>query len=93
MPPEATSRAETRSIVIAALTNVLGRPLEDPSDETRLFEELSLDSTSVLGLLMELEDAVRLEVDPDELEREHLATIGSITDFIQAQLAAQTSEA
>lgn len=93
MPPEATSRAEIRSIVIAALTNVLGRPLGDPSDETRLFEELSLDSTSVLGMLMELEDAIQVEVDPDELEREHLATIGSITDFIQAQLAAQTSKA
>ncbi len=49
---------------------------------TRLFDDLDLDSTSVLGLLMALEDSLDMEVDPESLEQHHLETVGSLTDFV-----------
>lgn len=82
-----TTRTEIQTRVIEALSNVVGRELTDITDDTRLFDDLNLDSTSVLGLLMELEDAAEVEVDPDELEQHHLETVGSLTDFVTAQMA------
>lgn len=84
MITENFSRDEIRSRVIQALENVLNRPLDGLSDETRLFDDLNIDSTGVLGMLMELEDATEIEVDPDEIEQEHLVTLGSLTDFIRS---------
>lgn len=79
-------RAAIRERVVEALSSVLGRELADVDDSTRLFDDLNLDSTSVLGMLMELEDKVGMEVDADELEPEHLETVGALTDFILAQV-------
>ncbi|MBB2893342.1 acyl carrier protein [Flexivirga oryzae] len=51
---------------------------------TMLFEELQLDSTSVIELLMVLEDSLGLDIDPDELEPEVFETFGSLTDYAAA---------
>lgn len=78
----------TRSEIIAhlqtALTAVLNRDVEQLRPEQRLFEDLALDSTSVIELLMSLEDTVGLEIDPDELVPEVFETVGSLTDYIEA---------
>lgn len=68
--------------VVDSLSQVLNRPLPDVTESTRLFHDLDLDSTSVLGLLMSLEDALGMEVDPESLEQHHLETVGALTDFI-----------
>ncbi|MBD1372849.1 acyl carrier protein [Hazenella sp. IB182357] len=54
---------------------------------TTLFDELSLDSTSVLELLMVLEDEIDgLSVDPETLEPQHFETVESLAIYIDAQL-------
>lgn len=53
-----TGRQQIVSAIVTALEEVLGQPLTDVTEQTRLFDDLSLDSTSVLGLLMALEDAL-----------------------------------
>ncbi|NJQ08187.1 acyl carrier protein [Streptomyces lonarensis] len=68
--------------VVAALSEVLGEPLPDATPATRLFDELHLDSTSVLSLLMALEDSLDLEVDPESLEQHHLETVGSLAGYV-----------
>lgn len=73
---------ETVAAVIAALEDVLGRDLTGVTEETRLFDDLSLDSTSVLGLLMALEDSLDMMVDPENLEQSHLETVGSLAAFV-----------
>jgi acyl carrier protein len=56
---------------------------------TSLFDELHLDSTSVLELLMTLEDRIDgLEIDPDELEPDVFNTVGSLAAYIEKQLVA-----
>jgi acyl carrier protein len=65
-----------------ALSSVLNRDIPELSEDDRLFEDLALDSTSVIELLMSLEDTIDLEIDTDELEPEVFKTVGSLTDYI-----------
>ncbi|MQY14767.1 Acyl carrier protein [Streptomyces sp. RB5] len=80
-------RSDLQALVIKALEGVLGKDLGQATADTKLFEELGLDSTSVLELLMTLEDDHGIEVDPEQLEPEHLQTVGAVCDFIAASQA------
>ena len=70
-----------------ALSTVLNREVPEISPELRLFEDLALDSTSVIELLMSLEDTIGLEIDSDELGPEVFETVGSLADYAQDRLA------
>ena len=70
------------SVIVTALEEVLRQELTDVTAETRLFDDLSLDSTSVLALLMALEDALDMQVDPENLAQSHLESVGSLAAFI-----------
>jgi acyl carrier protein len=78
------NRTEIIAHLQIALSAVLNRDIPELPEDARLFDELGLDSTSVIELLMALEDTINLEVDPDELEPEIFQTVGSLTDYIEA---------
>jgi acyl carrier protein len=80
------NRSETVDHVRIALSSVLGRDIPDLTEQSRLFEDLALDSTSVIELLMSLEDTIDLQIDPDDLEPDVFRTVGSLTDYIQNSL-------
>lgn len=71
--------------VIRVLEQVLGQELPEATGDTRLFEELSLDSTSTLEVLMRIEEDLGGSFDPESLEPEHLTSVASLTGFIRAQ--------
>lgn len=79
-------RSEIVEQVRITLSAVLNRDVVGLGEDARLFEDLALDSTSVIELLMGLEDTVDLQIDPDELEPEVFRTVGSLTDYVQAGL-------
>jgi acyl carrier protein len=79
---QAAERAEVVSAIVAAITDVLGQAPAVTSEDTLLAEDLGLDSTSVLSLLMALEDVLDMQVDPDTLEQRHLETIGSLAGYV-----------
>jgi acyl carrier protein len=81
------NRTELLDHVRLALSSVLNRDLPDLSEESRLFEDLGLDSTSVIELLMSLETSINLEIEPDSLEPEVFMTVGSLADYIEASFA------
>ncbi|KJK56567.1 acyl carrier protein [Saccharothrix sp. ST-888] len=83
-------RASVLSAIEQALTEVLERPVTGLTDDIRLFEDLHLDSTSILELLMALEDAVGISVDPEDLDMEDFRSVGSLTGYVLSQQA--TSE-
>ncbi|MDI5964570.1 phosphopantetheine-binding protein [Streptomyces sp. SL13] len=70
-----------------SLSEVLNREVAALREDQRLFEDLALDSTSVIELLMSLEDTVGLEVDPDDLEPEVFQTVGTLVDYVAASFA------
>lgn len=81
------NRTELLEHVRLALAAVLNRDLPDLSEDSRLFEDLGLDSTSVIELLMSLETSIDLEIDPDSLEPEVFMTVRSLADYIEATFA------
>jgi acyl carrier protein len=81
-------RAEIRAALKQALTEVLNTDIPELTEDTRLFADLTLDSTSVIELLMALEDSLRLQIDPDELAADAFETVGTLTDYIEGCLAA-----
>jgi acyl carrier protein len=70
-----------------ALSEVLMREVTGLPEDTRLFEDLQLDSTAILELLMALEDNLGFEVDPDNLDMADFKTIGTLTGYITSALA------
>lgn len=70
-----------------ALVSALGREIGELHEETSLFKDLAVDSSSVLELLLTLEDSVGLEIDPDELEPDIFETVGTFSNYVEANLA------
>jgi acyl carrier protein len=79
-----------RSAIIAGIKSALGEVLmdqvSDVSEETLLFEELYLDSTAILELLMAMEDTLGIEVDTENLNMETFKTIGTLADYVSVTL-------
>ncbi|MER6011753.1 acyl carrier protein [Streptomyces bluensis] len=65
-----------------ALTDVLERPVTGLTGEVRLFDDLHLDSTTMLEMLMALEDSIGLVVDPEDLEADDFVSVDTFTDFV-----------
>lgn len=84
----------TTALLLEEIKGALAEVLNMEADQainlnTSLFDELHLDSTSVLELLMTLEDRIDgLEIDPDELESDVFDTVGSLAAYIEKQLVA-----
>jgi acyl carrier protein len=75
-----------------ALADVLKKDLPELTADTRLFSDLALDSTSVIELLMALEDTLGLQIDPDELTPEVFETFGALTAYVAGCLGAGEPE-
>lgn len=75
------------TIIEACLSEVLQRDLTGLRGETRLFDDLHLDSTSILELLMALEDSAHIEVDPEDLNIKDFQTLDTLADYVQANLS------
>ncbi|UED82950.1 acyl carrier protein [Streptomyces profundus] len=84
-------RSEIVDQLRAALSAVLNRQLDALDPGLSLFDDLGLDSTSVIELLMSLEDTVGLEIDPDELGPDVFRTVGSLTDYVEAGFRKSTA--
>lgn len=81
------TRTEVLDSTRVALCAVLNRDLPELSEDSRLFEDLGMDSTSVIELLINLETSIDLEIEPDSLEPEVFVTVGSLADYVEAAFA------
>jgi acyl carrier protein len=79
-------RPQIITAIAAALVEVLHHELPELTESTRLFEDLHLDSTGVLELLMAIEENVGIEVDPESLSMDNFDTVGTFADYIQSSL-------
>lgn len=58
------------------------------TENTKLKDDLGLDSMSTLSFLMALEESVDgFVVDPDTLDADHLETVGTVMNYINTELA------
>ncbi|GGW66506.1 acyl carrier protein [Streptomyces caelestis] len=72
--------------VETALTEVLEREVSGLTADMRLFEDLHLDSTSVMEMLMSLEDSMNVAIDPETLDMDDFMTVGTLTAYLQRLL-------
>lgn len=70
-----------------SLSVILDRELPEFSAETRIIEDLGLDSMRFVELVMSLEDTLGVEVDPETIENDVFRTAGSLAEYIERQLA------
>ncbi|SCD81694.1 MULTISPECIES: acyl carrier protein [unclassified Streptomyces] len=82
-------RQELLLTIEKALSEVLERPISGLTEETALFDELQLTSIAVLGMLMSVEEATGISVDPEGLDIDDLRTLGSFADYVEAAIRAE----
>jgi acyl carrier protein len=72
--------------VVALVAGMTEAPPDRVGWDTRLFDELGLDSTGALELLMRIEDETGVEFDDDDMDPQHFETVGSLVGFTLEQL-------
>ena len=77
-PAEDSSPAAAR--VRALVSNVLGVPLSQVTDQARLIDDLGADSLDVIELVMGVEEEFGIEI-PD-VEAERLVTVGDFISYV-----------
>jgi acyl carrier protein len=70
-----------------SLTLALGHEIAELPETTMLFEDLGLESLETIELLLGLEGALGIEVDPEDLELEVFRTVGSLADYVTGRIA------
>ncbi|WP_158883751.1 acyl carrier protein [Amycolatopsis anabasis] len=83
-----TEGIDRQTIVEAAiglLAEMVRREPKSLTEETRLFEELGLDSVNTLELLMQLEEQLEFQFDADTLEQRYLETVGTLASYVAKQ--------
>ncbi|MEU5041311.1 acyl carrier protein [Streptomyces griseorubiginosus] len=65
-----------------ALTDVLERHVTGLTGDVKLFDDLHLDSTTMLEMLMALENSIGLVVDPEDLDADDFVSVDTFTDFV-----------
>ena len=80
---------DIQSNVIEILQSALGVPIGaiTPDPNTPVLGAIpEMDSMSVVGILISLEEHYGIMVDDDEIDAETFATVGSLTAFVESKL-------
>jgi acyl carrier protein len=57
------------------------------SESTRLMEDLGMTSAVTLELILELEDALEIQIDVEEMEPADVASISALADYVAGHVA------
>jgi acyl carrier protein len=77
-------RDEIRGILKGIFEEETGETLASLPDETRIVEELGLDSVDVVSLIMRVEQQFRVRISHAELAE--MSSIGSLLDLVLAKV-------
>lgn len=79
---DTTLRQQVVASMTTLLPRVLRRELPDLAESTSLFDELGLSSVTTLELLLELEEALEIQVDVEDIDQDDLRSVGTLADFV-----------
>jgi len=81
----APDREHVVGAILDLLRSVLGSDLGAVGEDARLFDDLGLDSTGVLDLMLQLEETLNIEFDTDNLQLAHFESVRTLADFVLAE--------
>jgi acyl carrier protein len=81
---DSMQREEIRATLKAIFEEETGEKIDSLPDDTRIVEELGLDSVDVVSLIMRVEQQFRVRISHAELA--HMTTAGSLLDIVQAKV-------
>ncbi|MFD4635860.1 acyl carrier protein [Lentzea sp. NPDC058436] len=84
-------RAAALAHVANAVAAVLNREPQPLNEQDRLFDDLALDSMTIMELLLALEDEASIGIDPDELGVGVFDTVGTLTSYVESKLASSVT--
>jgi acyl carrier protein len=79
-------RTQVLDGICALLPAVLKREIPDAGEHTALMDDLGMSSTTALELILELEERLEREISVEDLDRDHFATAGTLSDYVAANL-------
>ncbi|WP_432193041.1 acyl carrier protein [Streptomyces sp. bgisy027] len=85
---DTAERARFVDAVRGGLSEVLNKDVSGADEGVRLFDELGLDSSSALELLITIEEILDVQFDAEDLEMTHFETVGSLADFVASEAGA-----
>jgi acyl carrier protein len=85
------SRDEVLTRLKSYLEELFEIPAEKVTPETRLFEELDLDSIDAVDLIVRLQELTGRRIKPEEFKS--VRTVGDVLDCVERLLAADAAEA
>lgn len=59
------------------------------SEDTRLMEDLGMTSIVTMELILQLEDALEIQIDVEEMEPADVATINALADYVMGHLVVE----
>ncbi|WP_406194074.1 acyl carrier protein [Kitasatospora sp. NBC_01560] len=92
-PAVQTTDTELRDRVLQSLGELLPRVLkrdlpEIPADAC-LFDDLGLTSASTIELILEVEEALDIQVDVEQIGEDDLRSVTSLADYVAGHLIAE----
>ncbi|WP_435208200.1 acyl carrier protein [Streptomyces sp. bgisy034] len=85
---DTAERARFVDAVRRGLSEVLNKDVSGADEGVRLFDELGLDSSSALELLITIEEILDVQFEAEDLEMTHFETVGSLADFVASEAGA-----
>ena len=80
--PEPGLRQRVFGLIGEILPRVLGREIAAVADRTQLMGDLGLRSATMLELLLELEDALEMQIEVEDIDRDAMRSVGDLADFV-----------
>lgn len=68
------------------IPRVIRREIPQVTEDAALMADLGLTSSTMLELLLELEEALEIEIDVEEIDEDNAGTVGKLADYIVGHL-------
>ena len=82
------NREELVAVIARCLDEVMKGQVPAITEDSRLAEDIDMDSLSTLELMMALEERLGVSFDPDSVNMAAYPTVGSLVDFVGELLTA-----
>ncbi len=84
----------TQERIINLICNdvAVGLSADEVSNESSLFDDLSLDSIQLVELFTKLEAEFSIELDDDDLDFQYFASINSLAGFVDSMVASGSED-